>query len=351
MTNRTSLLKEALASRILILDGAMGTMIQALKYNETDFRGELFKDFGNDIKGNNDILAMTQPEAICKIHKQYLQAGADIIETNSFNATSISQADYNMENIVYELNVACAKVAKKACDEYSSLTPEKTRFVAGVLGPTNRTASMSPDVNDPAFRNTSFDQLVEAYREATTGLIDGGADIILIETIFDTLNAKAAIFAVKSVFAEKNIELPIMISGTITDASGRTLSGQTAEAFWYSVRHADPISIGFNCALGAKDLRQHMAAISKVANIAVSSHPNAGLPNEMGEYDESPQQMTEQLTEWAKSGFLNIVGGCCGTTPAHIQAIATSLKDIPPRVIPVVEPELKLSGLEPFKVI
>lgn len=351
MTNRSDTLKKALSSRILVLDGAMGTMIQKYKLEEADFRGELFKDKSNDIKGNNDILAMTRPDVIYEIHKQYLEAGSDIIETNSFNATSISQADYHMEDIVYDLNVACAKIARKAADEFTALTPDKPRFVAGVLGPTSRTASLSPDVNDPAFRNVSFDELVDTYKEATKGLIDGGADIILIETSFDTLNAKAAIFAVKTVFDEKDVELPIMVSGTITDASGRTLSGQTAEAFWYSVRHANPISIGFNCALGAKDLRQHIVSLSKVADTAVSSHPNAGLPNEMGEYDESPEEMTAQLKEWAEKGLLNIVGGCCGTTPEHIRAIANAVAEISPRKIPTIEPHMRLSGLEPFRAI
>lgn len=351
MTDRTALLQEALKNRILVLDGAMGTMIQGKKFTEEEFRGERFKGINQEIKGNNDILAITQPDAICEIHKEYLEAGADIIETNTFNATSISQADYAMEDVVYDLNVACAKVARKAADEYTAKTPEKPRFVAGVLGPTSRTASISPDVNDPAFRNVSFDELVESYKEATDGLIDGGSDIILIETIFDTLNAKAAIFAVEQSFEEKGLRLPIMISGTITDASGRTLSGQTAEAFWHSVRHAEPISVGFNCALGARELRQHIASISKVADTAVSAHPNAGLPNEMGEYDESPEEMTAQLEEWAESGLINVVGGCCGTTPAHIKAISDAMAKIAPREIPEIEPHMRLSGLEAFKVI
>ena len=350
-SDRSELLKEALKSRILVLDGAMGTMIQALKFEENDFRGELFKNKNNEIKGNNDILAMTQPDAICEIHKEYLEAGADIIETNSFNATSISQADYNMEDIIYDLNVACARVARKAADEYTKKNSDKPRFVAGVLGPTSRTASLSPDVNDPSFRNIDFDELVESYKEATKGLVDGGSDIILIETIFDTLNAKAAIFAVEEVFEEKGLILPIMISGTITDASGRTLSGQTPEAFWYSVRHANPISVGFNCALGAEELRQHVVSLSKVADSFVSAHPNAGLPNEMGEYDETPEEMTAHIREWAKSGLLNIVGGCCGTTPAHIKAISDAVSNISPREIPIYEPHMRLSGLEPFKVI
>ncbi|MDG1858137.1 MAG: homocysteine S-methyltransferase family protein [Emcibacteraceae bacterium] len=351
MTDRSELLNDALSKRILVLDGAMGTMIQGKKFSEEDFRGELFKTINNEIKGNNDILALTQPDAICDIHKEYLEAGSDIIETNSFNATSISQADYQMEDVVYELNVACAKVARKAADEFSALTPDKPRFVAGVLGPTSRTASLSPDVNDPAFRNVSFDELVTSYQEATEGLIDGGSDIILIETVFDTLNAKAAIFAVEKAFDEKGMRLPIMISGTITDASGRTLSGQTAEAFWYSVRHADPISIGFNCALGARELRQHMVSLSKVADTAVSAHPNAGLPNEMGEYDESPEEMTEHLQEWAESGLINIIGGCCGTTPTHIKSICDAVSNVTPRKAPQIEPHMRLSGLEPFTVI
>lgn len=351
MNNRSQQLQDALSQRILVLDGAMGTMIQAYKFEEEDFRGQQFKDKNNAIKGNNDILAITKRDVIRNIHKEFLEAGADIIETNSFNATSISQADYQMEDVVYDLNVACAQVAQEAADEFTNLTPDKPRFVAGVLGPTSRTASLSPDVNDPAFRNVSFDELVETYKEATKGLIDGGADIILIETIFDTLNAKAAIFAVKTTYEAMGVELPIMISGTITDASGRTLSGQTAEAFWYSIRHANPISIGFNCALGAKDLRQHVAALSKVADTAISSHPNAGLPNEMGEYDESPDHMAEQIKEWAQSGFLNIVGGCCGTRPDHIRAIAAAVADCEPRKIPEIPPHMRLSGLEPFKVI
>ncbi len=351
MTNKTELLKQALKERILILDGAMGTMIQARKFSEEDFRGEQFKHLNNEIKGNNDILAITQPDAICDIHKEYLAAGSDIIETNSFNATSVSQADYQMEDVVYDLNFACAKVARKAADEYTALTPDKPRFVAGVLGPTSRTASLSPDVKDPAFRNISFNELVETYTEATRGLIDGGSDLILIETIFDTLNAKAAIFAIEGVFEEKSVELPIMISGTITDASGRTLSGQTPEAFWYSVRHANPISVGFNCALGAAELRQHIVSLSKVADVPVSAHPNAGLPNEMGEYDETPEETTDHLKEWAQSGLVNIIGGCCGTTPAHIKAMADAVEGIAPREIPSFDPQMRLSGLEPFKVI
>jgi len=351
MTNRTELLEKALKDRILVLDGAMGTMIQAYKLDEAGYRGDRFADWKQDIKGNNDILALTQPDILLEIHKKYLAAGADILETNSFNATSISQADYGMEEFVYELNVECARVARQAADEFTAENPDKPRFVAGVLGPTNRTASISPDVNNPAFRNVSFDELVASYEEATRGLIEGGADIILIETVFDTLNAKAAIFAVDQVFEDIGYKLPIMISGTITDASGRTLSGQTAEAFWYSVRHANPLSVGFNCALGAKDLRQHILSTAKVAGTNISAHPNAGLPNEMGEYDETPEEMAGQLKEWAESGLLNIVGGCCGTTPEHILAISDAVAGITPRVVPTDEPNMNLSGLEPFTII
>lgn len=351
MTDRTELLKQSLKARILVLDGAMGTMIQRHKLSEADYRGERFKDWNGDLKGNNDLLSLTQPDVILDIHREYLEAGADILETNTFNSTSISQEDYAMQAVVYELNVQGAKLARRAADEFTTKNPHKPRFVAGVIGPTGRTASLSPDVNDPAFRNTSFDALVTSYSEATRGLIEGGADIILIETVFDTLNSKAAIFAVQTVFEDLGVELPIMISGTITDASGRTLSGQTAEAFWYSVRHAEPISIGFNCALGAKDLRQHIVSLSKIADTGVSAHPNAGLPNEMGEYDESPEEMADQLVEWMQSGYVNIIGGCCGTSPAHISAIAEAAKGLSPRTVPVIENHMRLSGLEPFKVL
>ncbi len=348
---RNDLLKKSLKERILVMDGAMGTMIQNHRLSEEEFRGEKFKNWTQDIKGNNDILSITQPDIIRDIHKEYLEAGADIIETNSFNATCISQADYGMEEVIYDLNFACARLAREACDEYSLKTPLKPRFVMGVLGPTSRTASLSPDVDNPAFRNVSFDELVQTYKPAVRALTQGGADIILIETIFDTLNAKAAIFAVKAVFDDIGYELPISISGTITDASGRTLSGQTPEAFWYSMSHAEPLSLGFNCALGAKDLRQHIAAISKIVDCHISAHPNAGLPNEMGEYDETPQEMAAQLGEWARAGLLNITGGCCGTTPDHIRAIAQAVKGVAPREIPDKVPELLLSGLEPFKAV
>ncbi|WP_178118491.1 homocysteine S-methyltransferase family protein, partial [Pseudomonas sp. BAV 2493] len=325
MTDRSSrlaALRHALAQRILILDGGMGTMIQSYRLEEADYRGERFADWPSDVKGNNDLLLLTQPRIIAEIEKAYLDAGADILETNTFNATRVSQADYGMEEITYELNLAGARVAREVADAKSLETPDRPRFVAGVLGPTSRTCSISPDVNNPGYRNVTFDVLVENYTEATRGLIEGGADLILIETIFDTLNAKAAIFAVQGVFEEVGIELPIMISGTITDASGRTLSGQTTEAFWNSVRHAQPISVGLNCALGAKELRPYVEELATKADTFVSAHPNAGLPNAFGEYDESPEQMAAVVEEFAASGLLNIVGGCCGTTPAHIQAIA-----------------------------
>jgi len=351
MNNRTALLREALAHRILVLDGAMGTMIQQHKLTEADYRGDRFCEWGQDVKGNNDLLTLTQPEIIKDIHRQYYAAGADLVETNTFNSTRVSQADYGMEDLAYELNKEGARIARAVADEFTANDPDKPRFVVGTLGPTSRTASLSPDVNNPAFRNVTFDELVKNYVEAMKGLIDGGADIIMIETIFDTLNAKAAIFAINKTFCDMGVELPVMISGTITDASGRTLSGQTAEAFWYSVRHANPITIGFNCALGAKDLRQHIVSVSKIADCGVSAHPNAGLPNEMGEYDESPEEMSVQLNEWANSGLLNIVGGCCGTSPDHIKAIAEAVSGVKPRAIPVIDRHMRLAGLEPFEVI
>lgn len=351
MTPRKDLLKDALKTRIMVLDGAMGTMIQRHKFSEEAYRGARFKDWPQDVKGNNDLLSLTQPEAIKEIHRQYFAAGADFVETNTFNSTRVSQADYGMESLAYDLNKQGAAIAREVADELTAIAPDKPRFVVGTLGPTSRTASLSPDVNNPAFRNVTFDELVENYVEATEGLMAGGADVIMIETIFDTLNAKAAIFAVKKAFSRQDTELPVMISGTITDASGRTLSGQTAEAFWYSVRHAQPLSIGFNCALGAKDLRQHIVSVSKISDCGISAHPNAGLPNEMGEYDESPAEMAAQLKEWATSGLLNIVGGCCGTTPDHISAIAAAVSGIAPRKIPEVDRHMRLSGLEPFEVI
>lgn len=347
---RLQALQQALKERILILDGGMGTMIQSYKLDESDYRGERFADWPQDLKGNNDLLILTRPDAISAIEKAYFDAGADIVETNTFNATRVSQADYGMEELVYELNVEGARLARKAADAKTAETPDRPRFVAGVLGPTSRTCSLSPDVNNPGYRNVTFDELVENYTEATRGLIEGGADLILIETIFDTLNAKAAIFAVQEVFEEIGFELPIMISGTITDASGRTLSGQTTEAFWNSVRHANPISVGLNCALGAKELRPYLEELSNKAGTHVSAHPNAGLPNAFGEYDESPAEMASVVEEFAASGFLNIVGGCCGTTPAHIEAIAKAVANYAPRSIPDIPRACRLSGLEPFTI-
>ena len=345
---RIAELKQALTQRILILDGGMGTLIQSYRLEEADYRSERFADWPCDLKGNNDLLTLTQPTIIRDIHLAYLKAGADIVETNTFNATSIAMADYQMEEQVYELNKAGAEVARQAAD--SVATEDRPRFVAGVIGPTNRTASISPDVNNPGYRNVSFDQLVEAYSEAAHGLLDGGADLILVETVFDTLNAKAALFAIQNVRDETGEDIPVMISGTITDASGRTLSGQTAEAFWNSLNHIDPISFGFNCALGAKELRQYVEEMSGVVSCYINAHPNAGLPNEFGEYDESPEAMAAEIEEWARSGFLNIIGGCCGTTPAHIQAIAEAVGKYPPRQIPEVEVKCRLSGLEPFNI-
>ena len=348
--SRTDLLHSLLAQRILILDGAMGTMIQSYSLGEADYRGARFADFAHDLKGNNDLLCLTQPHIIKEIHAKYLAAGADILETNSFNATSISMADYHMEHLVPELNFAAAKLAREAADEATAATPDKPRFVAGVLGPTSRTATISPDVNDPGFRNITFDQLRLAYLEAIDGLVKGGADILMVETIFDTLNAKAALFAIEEYFEANHLRLPVMISGTITDASGRTLSGQTGEAFWNSVRHARPLSIGLNCALGPDLLRQYVEELSSKADVFVSAHPNAGLPNAFGEYDMGGAEMAVHIGEWARSGLLNIVGGCCGTTPVHIAAIAKAVAGVAPRVPPVLEPAMRLSGLEPFNV-
>ncbi|WP_242107705.1 homocysteine S-methyltransferase family protein [Luteimonas aquatica] len=374
---RVAALQRALSERILIIDGAMGTMIQRYRLEEEDYRGERFADgydsqceslaespaihgrtsecephaqgqaaegqpsghghgpaCGHDLKGNNDLLLLTRPDIIGAIHGEYLEAGADLIETNTFNATSVSQADYHLQHLVYELNKAGARLARECCDAAEARTPGKPRFVIGVLGPTSRTASISPDVNDPGFRNTSFDELRLAYREAADGLIDGGADTLMVETIFDTLNAKAALFAIEEAFDARGARLPIMISGTITDASGRTLSGQTAEAFYASVSHARPLSVGLNCALGASDLRPHVETLATVADAYVSAHPNAGLPNAFGEYDETPEDMAATLKEFAASGLLNLVGGCCGTTPAHIRAIAEVMRGIEPRPLP-----------------
>ncbi|OJZ17841.1 MAG: methionine synthase [Thiobacillus sp. 65-29] len=348
--SRADLLRSLLARRILVLDGAMGTMIQSHKLAEADYRGARFADFAHDLKGNNDLLCLTQPQLIKGIHAQYLAAGADILETNSFNATAIAMADYHMEHLVAELNFAAARLAREAADEASAADPAKPRFVAGVLGPTTRTATISPDVNDPGYRNVTFDQLRVAYLEAIDGLVRGGADILMVETIFDTLNAKAALFAIEEYFEAHALRLPVMISGTITDASGRTLSGQTTEAFWNSVRHARPLSIGLNCALGPDLLRQYVEELAGKADTFVSAHPNAGLPNAFGEYDLGADEMATHIAEWARAGLLNIVGGCCGTTPAHIAAIARAVEGVAPRVPPVAEPAMRLAGLEPFNV-
>ncbi|MBA5822984.1 methionine synthase [Morganella morganii] len=350
MDNKISVLKKSLNQRILILDGAMGTMIQRYALNEKEYRGERFADWPVDLKGNNDLLSITQPDIIREIHHAYLGAGADIIETNSFNSTVISMADYQMESLSDEINEAAAKLARECADEWTRKTPEKPRYVAGILGPTNRTASISPDVNDPAYRNVSYDALVEAYRSSVRALVRGGVDIIMIETIFDTLNAKAAIYAVETEFEALGIKLPVMLSGTITDASGRTLTGQTTEAFYNSMRHIRPISFGLNCALGPAELRQYVAELSRIADCYVSTHPNAGLPNAFGGYDLDAANMAGYISEWAQSGLLNIVGGCCGTTPDHIRAIAQAVADIPPRVIPDRPVACRLAGLEPLTI-
>lgn len=337
-------IKQELNKRILIIDGAMGTMIQRYKLQEADYRGERFKDWHCDVKGNNDLLCITQPHIITEIHKQYLEAGADIIETNTFSSTAIAMADYEMRSLAYELNVAAAKCAREAISQFKEASPHARTagpWVAGAIGPLNKTLSLSPDVNNPGFRAVTFDEVVAAYYDQVRGLVDGGVDILLIETIFDTLNAKGAIFAIKKYFRDTNkAPLPIMISGTITDASGRTLSGQTLEAFYTSVMHAKPLSIGLNCALGAKEMRPHIEELSQIASCYVSAYPNAGLPNAMGEYDEHPEDTGHYLEEWAKEGFVNIVGGCCGTTPDHIKHIAEHVKKIVPRKLPVIETQL-----------
>jgi 5-methyltetrahydrofolate--homocysteine methyltransferase len=330
-------IKDLLKERILIIDGAMGTMIQRHKLEEADYRGERFANWHKDVKGNNDLLSITQPDIIIGIHKQYLDAGADIIETNTFSSTTIAQADYDMQEFAYELNVASAKCARIAADEYTAQNPAKPRFVAGAIGPLNKTLSLSPDVNNPGYRAVTFDEVAIAYEEQIKGLVDGGVDVLLVETIFDTLNAKAAIYAIKDFFRKNNLpELPIMISGTITDASGRTLSGQTLEAFYISVVHANPLSIGLNCALGASEMRPHIEELSSIAKCFTSAYPNAGLPNAFGEYDEQPHETAHIIEEWAKEGFVNIVGGCCGTTPDHIKHIAEEVSKFKPRELPVV---------------
>ncbi|MEO6681569.1 MAG: homocysteine S-methyltransferase family protein [Ginsengibacter sp.] len=335
-------IQACLNERILIIDGAMGTMIQERKLEEADFRGEKYQNFHKDLRGNNDLLSITQPEIIQEIHKEYLEAGADIIETNTFSSTSIAQADYDLQDIAYELNVSAAICARKAVEEYSKENPDQSKFVAGAIGPLNKTLSLSPDVNNPGFRSVSFDEVANSYYEQIHGLMDGGVDLLLIETIFDTLNAKAAIYAIKKYFSDSGKEVPIMISGTITDASGRTLSGQTLEAFYISVSHANPLSIGLNCALGANEMRPHIEELSDIAGCYTSAYPNAGLPNAFGEYDEKPHETAHILEDWAKQGFVNIIGGCCGTTPAHIRQIAEKVKQFPPRQVPVIKEELQV---------
>ena len=342
-TDKTALLTRLLRERILILDGAMGTMIQGRRLSELDYRGPAtcgLEGHAHDLKGDNDLLALTNPDVIRAIHDEFLAAGADIIETNTFNATRIAQADYKLENRVREINLAAARIARECADAWTAKTPQKPRFVAGALGPTNRTATISPDVNDPGFRNVSYDELVAAYGEAVAALIEGGVDLLLVETVFDTLNAKAALFAVDSYFDEHGIRLPIIVSGTITDASGRTLSGQTTEAFWNSVRHAKPLAVGLNCALGAALMRPYIEEIARVADAFVSCYPNAGLPNPMSEtgYDETPETTSRLIRDFAENGFVNIVGGCCGTTPEHIRAIADAVKDLPPRKFSAPQP-------------
>jgi 5-methyltetrahydrofolate--homocysteine methyltransferase len=345
---RITALHAAAKQRILVIDGAMGTEIQALKLDEAGYRGTRFADHANDQKGNNDLLVLTQPEAIRRIHASYLEAGADIIETNTFNAQVISLADYGLEAIAYEINETAARLARETADAFMAAHPAQECWVAGAIGPTNRTASISPDVNNPGFRNISFDALRDAYFEQARGLIAGGADLILIETVFDTLNAKAAGVAVLEAFDEAGVVLPIIISGTITDRSGRTLSGQTAEAFWYSIRHLKPFAVGLNCALGAEMMRPYIAEIAAVADTLVSAYPNAGLPNAMGEYDETPHEMACHIEPWAKDGLVNIVGGCCGSTPEHIRHIAEHVAGVAPRKVPTIAPKLRLAGLEPF---
>ena len=348
--SRGAILREAASKRILLLDGAMGTAVQDRDLDEAAFRGERFADHPSDLQGNNDLLTLTRPDVVLDIHRAYLDAGADILETNTFNSTTISQADYGTGAYAWELNHRAAILARQAVTEAEARTPHKPRFVAGVLGPTSKTSSISPDVNDPAYREVSFDDLRLSYGEAADGLLDGGADVLMVETIFDTLNAKAALFAIDEVFERRGEVVPVMISGTITDRSGRTLSGQTGEAFWNSVRHARPFAIGLNCALGAAELRQYVAELSVVADCLVSAHPNAGLPNAFGEYDESPETMAVQIREWAQAGLVNIVGGCCGTTPDHIRALAEAIQGVPPRSVPEFPPSLRLAGLEPFEV-
>ncbi len=336
MNNSKATIEKILSERIMVIDGAMGTMIQTYKLTEEDYRGERFKDFPHSIKGNNDLLVLTRPDVVAAIHKEFLEAGADIIETNTFNAQAISMADYHMEDLVYEINFEAAKIAKQVAAEVTATNPDKPRFVAGAIGPTTKTASLSPDVNNPGYRAVTFNDLVQAYSKQINALLDGGVDLLLVETIFDTLNAKAALFAVNTIKDERNLDIPVMVSGTITDASGRTLSGQTPEAFWNSLSHANIISIGLNCALGAKDMIPHISEISRVAWVYTTAYPNAGLPNEFGQYDESPEAMANVVEKFMAEGWVNMIGGCCGTTPAHIKAIADKAKNYAPREVPVL---------------
>ncbi len=336
--------------RILIIDGAMGTMIQAHELDEADYRGARFADHPHDLRGNNDLLNLSHPEIIFGIHERFFAAGVDVVETNTFNATRISQADYGTEALAYEINRVGAAIARQAADAATQRDPKHPRFVAGAIGPTNKTASISPDVNNPSHRSVTFDELTAAYGEAARGLLDGGVDLLLVETIFDTLNAKAALYAIDALFEERGTSVPLMISGTITDLSGRTLSGQTTEAFWVSVRHARPWSVGLNCAFGAREMRPYVADLARVADTLVSAYPNAGLPNEFGGYDDTPASMASQLGEWARAGLLNLVGGCCGTTPEHMAAIADAVAGVSPRAVPAPPPRLRLAGLEPFEL-
>ncbi|TVR78278.1 MAG: 5-methyltetrahydrofolate--homocysteine methyltransferase [Rhodospirillales bacterium] len=347
---RIEALRACSAERILLLDGAMGTMIQRLGFDEADYRGDRFADWASDLRGNNDLLSLTRPDAIREIHEAYFAAGADFASTNTFNANRISLADYGMQGLAREMSTAAARVAREAADAWMAKDPTRPRFVAGGLGPTNRTASLSPDVNDPGFRAITFEDLRIAYGEATEGLIDGGVDVLLVETVFDTLNAKAALYAIAEVLEARGLRLPVLISGTITDLSGRNLSGQTPEAFWISVQHALPFAVGLNCALGAEQMRPFIADLARVADTRVLAYPNAGLPNEFGAYDEEPEDTARHLRAWAEAGLVNLVGGCCGTTPQHIQAIAEAVAGLPPRVIPEMPRRLRLSGLERFEL-
>ncbi|MGH3365422.1 MAG: homocysteine S-methyltransferase family protein, partial [Nocardioidaceae bacterium] len=346
----TEELTALLRDRILVLDGAMGTRIQHHRLEEADYRGDRFTDWPSDLKGNNDLLSLTRPDLVRAIHEEYLRVGADLVETNTFNAQRISLADYGMENLAYEMNLVSAQLARAACDDVTEQDPSRPRYVAGALGPTNRTLSISPDVNDPGKRNITYDELVEAYLEQARGLVDGGADLLLVETIFDTLNAKAAIFALETLFEERGRRWPVIVSGTITDASGRTLSGQVTEAFWNSVRHARPLAVGLNCALGAKEMRPYLAELARLADCFVSAYPNAGLPNAFGEYDEAAEETAAVVGEFAESGLVNLVGGCCGTTPEHVAAVARAVRGSAPRVPEEAEPACRLSGLEPLNI-